>query len=249
MKRANLNEVNNFKGVRKGSTKANLNSIPKKGIKQLNDRVKTAENVKNGTIYSIPVYSELNVGNSGVVYLDLQLRLTNMIKIENSNYIVVLEEDVLGAFVTNFDNLRIGKIEKVVEEQLTRHFNNIAEVRHEYDDVIKNKNEEIKLKEHQLGRALTEKQEFQLKYADEWNAHENTKNTLNNTLMVVEQQKNEIVSLKKELKIEKERGIRTENLFFNKMTWRTLIKIIGIAYSKGESTDKIYERVMKYLEK
>lgn len=249
MKRVNLNEVNNFKGVRKGSTRANLNSIPKKGIKQLNDRVKTSENVKNGTIYSIPVYSELNVGNSGVVYLELQLKLTNMIKVENSNYIIVLEEEVLGAFVTSFDNLRVGRIEKVVEDQLVRHFNNIAEVRHEYDDVIKNKNEEIKLKEHQLGRALTEKQEFQLKYADEWNAHENTKDSLNNALMVVKQKENEIVSLKKELKDEKEKGVRKDSLFYNKMTWRTLIKIIGIAYAKGESVDKIYERVMKYLEK
>lgn len=248
MKKVNLNEVNNFKGVRKGSTKANLNSIPKKGIKQLNDRAKTAENVKNGTIYSIPVYSELNVGISSVAYLELQLKLTNMIKVENSNYIVVLEEEVLGAFVTSFDNLRVGKIEKVVEDQLVRHFNNIAEVRHEYDDVIKNKNEEIKLKEHQLGRALTEKQEFQLKYADEWNAHENTKDSLNNALMVVKQKENEIVSLKEELKGEKEKA-KKESLLFNKMTWRTLIKIIGIAYSKGENTDKIYERIMKYLEK
>lgn len=248
MKKMNLNEVNNFKGVRKDSTKVNLNSIPKKGIKQLNDRIKTAENIKNGTIYSIPVYTEINVGTNGVAYLELQLKLTNMIKVENSNYIVVIEEEALGAFVTSFDNLRIGKFERIIDEQLTRHFNNIAEVRHEYDDVIKNKNEEIKLKEHQLGRALTEKQEFQLKYADEWNAHENTKDTLNNTLIIVEQQKNEIVSLKKEIKDEKEKT-RKESLFFNKMTWRSLIKIIGISYSKGESTDKIYERVMKYLEK
>lgn len=248
MKKVNLNEVNNFKCVRKGSTKANLNSIPKKGIKQLNDRVKTAENVKNGTIYSIPVYTEINVGTSGVAYLELQLKLTNMIKVENSNYIVVIEEETLGAFVTSFDNLRVGKFERIIDEQLTRHFNNIAEVRHEYDDVIKNKNEEIKLKEHQLGRALTEKQEFQLKYADEWNAHENTKDTLNNTLMVVEQQKNEIVTLKEELKDEKQKNMRTVTNF-DKMTWRSLIKIIGISYSKGESTDKIYERIMRYLEK
>lgn len=248
MKKVNLNEVNNFKGVRKGSTKANLNSIPKKGIKQLNDRVKTAENVKNGTIYSIPVYTEINVGTSGVAYLELQLKLTNMIKVENSNYIVIIEEETLGAFVTSFDNLRVGKFERIIDEQLTRHFNNIAEVRHEYDDVIKNKNEEIKLKEHQLGRALTEKQEFQLKYADEWNAHENTKDTLNNTLMVVEQQKNEIVTLKEELKDEKQKNMRTVTNF-DKMTWRSLIKIIGISYSKGESTDKIYERIMRYLEK
>lgn len=248
MKKVNLNEVNNFKGVRKGSTRVNLNSIPKKGIKQLNDRIKTSENIKNGTIYSIPVYTEINVGTSSVAYLELQLKLTNMIKVENSNYIVVIEEETLGAFVTSFDNLRVGKFERIIDEQLTRHFNNIAEVRHEYDDVIKNKNEEIKLKEHQLGRALTEKQEFQLKYADEWNAHENTKDTLNNTLMVVEQQKTEIISLAKELKNEKEKT-RKESLLFNKMIWRNLIKIIGIAYSKGESVDKIYERIMKYLEK
>lgn len=259
MMKMNLNDVKNFKSVRKGSVNVNLNSIPKKGIKKVvNDRIKTAENVNNGTAYGLPTYAELNIGSSGVAYVELMVRLTEMIKDESrgaSYYTCMLEEKTLGTFKASFDDLRAGKIEKIIEKELNRYFGNIEEVRKEYETTIKNMDEQLKVQAHNLGKALNEKKEFQAKYTEEWNAHENTKDDLHKT-------KNDLVVVTKELQaVKQERDtykhnydefVKTQNNTADKklkdrVFVRTLVTTILKLGSYGLDVDAIVTNVMKNL--
>lgn len=265
MIKMSLNDVKNFKGVRKGSINVNLNSIPKKGIKKVvNDRVKTAENVNNGTAYGLPTYVEINIGYNSVAYVELMIRLTEMIKDESrgtSYYTCFLEEKTLGTFKTSFDDLRAGKIEKIIEKELNRYFGNIEEVRREYKTIIDNMDEQLKIKDHDLGKALSEKQEFQFKYADEVMAHEDTKIDLNNEtkahnetkheLMVV---KNELVDAKKDrddYKNKYNKAMQTNNTvdkkFKNRALVRTVVTTVLKLNSYGLDIDAIVTNIMEKL--
>ena len=67
-----------------------------------------------------------------------------------------------------------------------------------------------------------------------------------NQLMIIEQQKNEIMTLKDEVKHIENAKVTNR---IGKGMWRTLIKIIGMSYAKGDSIDTILEKVEKILEK
>ena len=268
MMKMNLNDVKNFKGVRKGSVSVNLNSIPKKGIKKVvNDRVKTAENVNNGTAYGLPTYAEINIGTSSVAYVELMVRLTEMIKDESrgaSYYTCMLEENTFGTFKASFDDLRVGKIEKIIEKELNRYFGNIDEVRKEYETTIKNMDEQLKVQAHNLGKALNEKKEFQAKYTEEWNAHENTKDDLQNEKTYHNKTKNELVIVKKELQATKQerdgykakyndlakaQNNTTDKKLKDRAFVRTLVTTVLKLGSYGLDVDAIVTNVMEKLMK
>ena len=239
MEIVSLKNVKNFNGVRKIET--NMNSVVRKG-KNIN-RIQTAENVNNGTYYALPTTVQLNVGNSGVAMVELTPRIIKMIPEGNSRYVCIIEEQTLGAFATGFDNLRKGKFEKVVEKELQRYFNNNNEIRNDYEAELKNKDEQIQIKDFQLNKALSEKQEFQCKYAKEVKEHDDTKHSYG---LIVTNLKNEIMTLKEEKEsLRKQKS--TDKI--GKGMWRMLIKIIGMSYAKGDSIDTILEKVEKILEK
>ena len=242
MEMMNLKDVKNFKGVR--SIETNMNSLVFRG-KRIN-RIETANNVNNGTYYALPTLVQLNVGTSMVVMVELTPRIIKMINEGNSRYICIVKEQTLGTFSVSFDNLRKGKFEKVVEEELNRYFENMNEIRVDYETTLKNKDEQIKIKEHQLGKALSEKQEYQFKYAKESKEHDDTKDNLiktQNALMVV---KTELVDAQKEIELLK--GLKKERMF-NRGTLRVLIRKIVTLYNNGTTIDKLVDYVLEFLEK
>ena len=74
--------------------------------------------------------------------------------------------------------------------------------------------------------------------------------TINYQVSIIEQQRNEISMLKNENKQREAQQIKKQKTFNNamdKLTKRTLFKLIGILYSRGATMDEIEAKVEEYL--
>ena len=177
-----------------------------------------------------------------VMYADwteYETKLTLEKLLENRTLVQVRDDNRFGTFVLKFDTLlkdEITKGEFVQEIQIQSD---------KYFKLINELNEKIA----KANKETEEQKNIVSKYSVENSILKADVSLLetrcDNQLVVIEEQKYEITVLKEKLGKMAKGNINS----FGKLTWRALIKLIGISYSKGESIDEIVEKVMKFLNK
>ena len=158
---------------------------------------------------------------------------------ENRTMVQVRDKDRFETFVLKFDTLlkdelKKGEFVQELQIQSDKYFKRFNEM-----------NEKIA----KANKETEEQKNIVSKYSVENSILKADVSLLetrcDNQLVVIEEQKYEITVLKEKLGKMAKGNINS----FGKLTWRALIKIIGISYSKGESIDEIVEKVMKFLNK
>lgn len=185
-----------------------------------NDRVSMVKGLEHGHKY----YVTLTVIYANWVEYETTLTLEKLL--ENRTMVQVRDKDRFGTFVLKFDTLlkdelKKGEFVQELQVQSDKYFKLINEM----NEKIAKANKE------------TDEQKNIVKLF---------KNRCENQLMIIEQQKNEIMTLKDEIKHIENTKVTNR---IGKGMLRTLIKIIGMSYAKGDSIDTILEKVEKILEK
>ena len=183
-----------------------------------NDRVSMVKGLEHGHKY----YITLTVIYANWVEYETTLTLEKLL--ENRTMVQVRDKDRFGTFVLKFDTLlkdelKKGEFVQELQVQSDKYFKLINEMNEKIAKATKETDEQKNIVKFFKGKC-------------------------ENQLMIIEQQKNEIMTLKKE----REQGRKDEKLF-GKATWRGLIKMIGILYGAGKSVDEILEKIEEYLEK
>ena len=185
-----------------------------------NDRVSMVKGLEHGHKY----YITLTVIYANWVEYETTLTLEKLL--ENRTMVQVRDKDRFGTFVLKFDTLlkdelKKGEFVQELQVQSDKYFKLINEMNEKIAKATKETDEQKNIVKFFKGKC-------------------------ENQLMIIEQQKNEIMTLKDEVKHIENTKVTNR---IGKGMWRTLIKIIGMSYTKGDSVDTILEKVEKILEK
>ena len=230
MKNVNLNSVRGFEKITNVSV--DLSSLPKVGLSGKNNRIHTCTTVNNGTHYCLPTYVEL-VANGENFCCELKPRLTQMIKIDNSNYRCVIKDEILGSFVVRFDDLlRTKTFANRIKDEIIRHLKNIEDLAQQIDRANQLASESCK-------RAT----EYNEKYTTECMAHESTRYAL-----TVSQTK--VMQLEEKINNMEQRGILLDSgheVGLSEIPF--IVKTVIRMYERGTSVDTIINKIVKKLKK
>lgn len=229
MKNVGLNSVRGFEKIT--SVSVDLSSLPKVGLSGKNNRIHTCTTVNNGTHYCLPTYVEL-VANGENFCCELKPRLTQMIKIDNSNYRCVIKDEVLGSFVVRFDDLlRTKTFANKIKDEIIRHLKNIEELAKQIDKANQLASESCK-------RAT----EYNEKYTTECMAHESTRYALTVSQTKVMQLEEKIDEMNKQAHT-MDSAIKTKvsDIPF-------IVKTVVRMYERGTSVDTIINKITKKLQ-
>ena len=230
MKNVSLNSVRGFEKIT--SVSVDLSSLPKVGLSGKNNRIHTCTTVNNGTHYCLPTYVEL-VANGENFCCELKPRLTQMIKIDNSNYRCVIKDEILGSFVVRFDDLlRTKTFANKIKDEIIRHLKNIEDLAQQIDKANQLASESCK-------RAT----EYNEKYTTECMAHESTRYAL-----TVSQTK--VMQLEEKINNMEQRGILLDSgheVGLSEIPF--IVKTVIRMYERGTSVDTIINKIVKKLKK
>ena len=206
--------------IKKVILDSNVNSNFPKRKDGKNDRKAMLAGLEHGHKY----YATLTVIYADWTEYETTLTLEKLF--ENRTYVQVRDKDRFETFVLKFDTLlkdelKKGEFVQELQIQSDKYFKRINEM-----------NEKIA-----KANNLVEEQKSVVKFF---------KDRCENQLVVINQQKNEIMTLKEENEKIKNDKVTSR---IGKGMWRSLIKIIGMSYAKGDSVDEILKKVEKYLEK
>ena len=196
-----------------------------------NDRVAIVKGLEHGHKY---------YGTLTVIYADWsEYKTTLMVEklLEDRKWVQVRDtgDGRFTTFVILFNSMLSGNFKYEVQQQSERYFKQL---------------ESMNVEKQKLNDALNEQKTIVNKYSVE-NSILKADVTLLETrcdkqLAVIEEQKYEIIDLKEQLKTERTKDKISK---FDEVTWRTLIKIIGMCYAKGDNVNIILEKVMNFLKK
>lgn len=197
-----------------------------------NDRVSMVKGLEHGHKY----YVTLTVIYSNWVEYETTLTLEKLL--ENRTMVQVRDKGRFGTFVLKFDTLlkdelKRGEFVQELQVQSDKYFKLISEMNQKIEKANDLANEQkIIADKRGLENSILRADKVMLETQVE------------NQLMVINEQKNEIATLK----AEKEQS-RKDKKVIGKATWRGLIKMIGMLYGAGKTVDEILEKIEEYLEK
>lgn len=202
-----------------------------------NDRVGMVEGMEHGHKY----YGTLTVTYAD--WSEYKTTLTIEKLLQNREWVQVRDtgEGRFGTFVLLFNSLLAGTFKNEAQKQSDSYFEKVEEMNQQIEKANKETDEAKAVSK----KFKAEKEKAELESSILRADKVLLEGQVENQLMIIQEQKNEIVTLKEEVK-----QIKTNNnKKYNKASWRMLIKMIGMCYAKGETVDTILEKVMNYLEK
>lgn len=215
----------------------NTDNLPKTKSGK-NNRMAMIEGLEHGHQYKIGItiiYSDWDEYNT-------EFLITKIL--ENREWVNVKDvgEKRFGSFSLLFNSLLAGTFKKEAQEQSDRYFRLVNEMNSKVNQANKETDEAKAVSK----KFKAEKEKAELESSILRADKVLLEGQVENQLMVIQEQRNEIVALKEQLKT-----VKTVNSDkkLSRLIWRKLIREIVTKYNSGTPIDKLVDYVLEFLEK
>ena len=203
-----------------------------------NDRVGMVDGMEHGHKY----YGTLTVTYAD--WSEYKTTLTIEKLLQNREWVQVRDtgEGRFGTFVLLFNSLLAGTFKNEAQKQSDSYFEKVEEMNQQIEKANKETDEAKAVSKKFKAEKEKAELESSLLRADKVLLE----GQVENQLMIIKEQKNEIVALKEQLKT-----VKTVNSDkkLSRLIWRKLIREIVTKYNSGTPIDKLVDFVLEFLEK